>query len=316
MKITTINKITLALCLITVLTVISRNSSAGAAEDDRLETLQNLEFSNPQIKDIRSDTRKSLYITKGGSTFEVLPKLKFYKYRVMKGDNFWKILSKTSMNIDTLMSINPISSPGDIEPGGTIFIPNMRGIIYNNKNGESIDQVAKTFNVKKEHILSVNNISADAKQHLFIPSGETSSIEKSLFLGTGFASPLRKGRLSSGFGKRRDPFNKSTIQFHKGIDIACPRGTKIHSARSGKVSFTGYREGYGLLVIVQHSHDYFSYYGHLSRILVKKEDTVKAGALLALSGNTGRTTGPHLHFEVRKNSRAINPGFLLSATRN
>ena len=135
-------------------------------------------------------------------------------------------------------------------------------------------------------------------------------MERSLFLGTGFGNPLKGGKKTSGFGTRRDPFS-NRMEFHRGIDIACEPGTPIHAARKGTVVSCGYEGGYGLLVVIRHSHDYYSYYGHLSRIRVKQGDQVNAGDLIALSGNTGRSTGPHLHFEVRKGEKAINPGILL-----
>ena len=83
------------------------------------------------------------------------------------------------------------------------------------------------------------------------------------------------------------------------------------AARDGRVIFTGFQGGYGNLVVIQHEHGYRSYYGHLSRPLVKVGDRVKHGAVIARSGNTGRTTGPHLHFEVRRGRMAVNPGILL-----
>jgi len=84
-------------------------------------------------------------------------------------------------------------------------------------------------------------------------------------------------------------------------------GTRVHAARSGEVVFSGYEDGYGNLVIIEHEFGYRSYYGHLSKSLVKNGQQVKPGETIALSGNTGRSTGPHLHFEIRKNGRALNP---------
>ena len=146
--------------------------------------------------------------------------------------------------------------------------------------------------------------------YLFIPCAAFSNTERSLFLGVGFQFPLKKGRRTSKFGLRRDPFNNK-IKFHNGIDLATPIGSKVFAARSGKVFFTGYKGGYGLLVILKHSHDYYSYYGHLSKVITKRGVEVKRGDVVALSGNTGRSTGPHLHFEVRRRSKPINPGILI-----
>lgn len=273
-------------------------------------TLKDLSVSNSQIKSLRRDIRKTIFTTKSGRDPQNLPRLKFYRYRVRKGENFWKILSKTSQNIDTLITINSLSSPSDIHPGKIIYIPNMRGIIFENRKLDSIESISRRFKLNKLYISRVNNIENQTKKYLFIPNAEISNLERSLFLGTGFASPLKRGKRTSIFGNRIDPIDK-TIKFHTGIDIACPLGSKVYASRGGEVVFTGFSGNYGLLVVLKHKHSYHSYYGHLSKIKTKKGALVKRGEIIALSGNTGRTTGPHLHFEVRKKSRAINPGILL-----
>ena len=114
-----------------------------------------------------------------------------------------------------------------------------------------------------------------------------------------------------GSAEEENPFNRKRMQFHSGVDIACRMRTKVFAARDGKVIFAGYKGGYGRLVIVKHEHGYHTYYGHLSKTIVKPGQKVPRGKLIALSGNTGRTTGPHLHFEVRKRGRPVNPGTLL-----
>lgn len=280
---------------------------AASAETTGIDYISTLDIFHDTIKKIRYDTRQSIYITKSNRNPQLMPDLQFYKYRVKQEDTFWKILAATSSDIDTLMTVNSLSSPLDISPGKTIFIPNMRGVVIKNKKNLTIQQIAVKYEVGEHYIRKVNKLNHnDGFSYLFVPTGKISTIERSLFLGTGFMIPVRTGRKTSGFGQRRDPFN-NTIQFHQGIDIACPRGTKIYSARNGIVSFTGYDGGYGLVVKVHHTHGYYSIYGHLSRILVRKGTPVNTGTIVGLSGNTGRSTGPHLHFEVRKKNRAINP---------
>lgn len=281
----------------------------GALASSRIKTIDSMDFGNETIKSLRDEIRQSIYVVKSGRDPESLPRLNFYRYRVKKGDTFWTILARTSQNIDTLMTVNSFSSPGQIEAGRDIYIPNMRGVVYRLKDGETIAAAAMAFQVNEKYIEKVNTGLSSSGRHIFIPCASVTGLERSMFLGTGFTHPLRIGTTTSGFGSRKDPFG-DTMQFHRGIDIGCPRGSKVHAARDGKVIFTGYQGGYGLLVILQHPHDYYTYYGHLSRILVKKGDTVNMRDPVALSGNTGRTTGPHLHFEVRRGGVAINPGVL------
>ncbi len=275
----------------------------------RIKTIDSIEFGGDIIKTLRNDIRQSMYVIKSGRDPETLPPLDFYRYRVKSGDSFWTILAKTSQNIDTLMTVNNLTSPGQVETGRDIYIPNMRGIVYRLKEGETMASAASSFQVAARYIEKVNSGSAARAGYIFIPCAAVSTIERSMFLGTGFTHPLRSGIMTSGFGTRKDPFS-DRLQFHRGIDIACPRGSKVHAARDGEVAFTGYLGGYGLLVVIRHAHDYYTYYGHLSKILVNMGDTVNMRDPIALSGNTGRTTGPHLHFEVRKGGTAVNPGIL------
>jgi len=260
---------------------------------------------------IRNDVRKTIQTVKGKRPAEQLPGLTFYRYRLKKDDNFWRVLSRCSMNIDTLMSVNRLGSPRDIRLGDTIFIPNMRGIIVDTGSETAASNIIEKSGVDPSYICRVNRTDSLEKKYLFIPCGTLSSLEKSLFLGTAFLNPLEKGRKTSGFGTRRNPFNGRIYEFHSGIDIACPMKSKVYSARDGVVTFTGYRGGYGLLTIIKHEHGYRSYYGHLSRALVRPGQKVRANELIALSGNSGRTTGPHLHFEIRKGKRPVNPGLLV-----
>jgi murein DD-endopeptidase MepM/ murein hydrolase activator NlpD len=115
------------------------------------------------------------------------------------------------------------------------------------------------------------------------------------------------GRLSSGYGWRKDPLDGS-VKFHKGIDIAMPVGQDVPSARAGEVTFAGELKGYGLTVVVKHDERTSTRYAHLSEILVNRGDTVAAGQTVAQSGATGRVTGPHLHFEVLEAGKPVDPG--------
>ena len=116
------------------------------------------------------------------------------------------------------------------------------------------------------------------------------------------------GRISSRFGKRIDPISKRGYSFHKGIDIAAPKGTPVYASADGKVIRAEFvRSGYGNLIIIQHADDLATYYGHLSKIIARKGDRVSKGQLIGKVGSTGRSTGPHLHFEVRRGNKALNP---------
>ena len=113
------------------------------------------------------------------------------------------------------------------------------------------------------------------------------------------------GYVTSPFGIRNDPFTGKK-SFHTGTDIAVKSGTQVKAAMSGKVYATGYSSVGGNYILLQHKDGFMTYYGHLSKIYIKKGASVKSGAKIALSGNTGRSTGPHLHFEIRKDGKYMN----------
>lgn len=117
------------------------------------------------------------------------------------------------------------------------------------------------------------------------------------------------GRISSFFGYRKVTLNNGTVEagIHKGIDIAVPMGTKIGAAMSGEVEFVGVQEGYGNVIILKHSNGLETLYGHCSKIEVNKGQKVNTGDEIGKAGSTGRSTGPHIHFEVRSNGAAVDP---------
>jgi murein DD-endopeptidase MepM/ murein hydrolase activator NlpD len=118
--------------------------------------------------------------------------------------------------------------------------------------------------------------------------------------------PILKGWMSSFYGLRTDPFTGHKAH-HEGVDFAGKLGSDIVSVASGVVTWAGSRYGYGNLVEINHGNGYTTRYGHAQKVLVKVGDTVKKGQVVALMGSTGRSTGPHVHFEVRYNGKVVDP---------
>jgi murein DD-endopeptidase MepM/ murein hydrolase activator NlpD len=119
-------------------------------------------------------------------------------------------------------------------------------------------------------------------------------------------NPVSNNRITSVFGRRVHP-KYGYSRLHTGIDLKAAIGTKVKASAAGKVIFTGYKIGYGNTVIVDHGNGLKTYYAHNSKIVVKSGQTVEKGQIICYSGNTGTTTGPHLHFEVRVNDKPVNP---------
>jgi len=112
--------------------------------------------------------------------------------------------------------------------------------------------------------------------------------------------------------KNNAPAEADQMQFHKGLDIAVPFGSDVVATAAGKVIFAGQKGGYGNCVIVSHGNGLATLYGHLSQLVAKTNDKVKVGQVIAKSGNSGRSTGPHLHYEVHKNNAPVNPKLFMN----
>lgn len=121
------------------------------------------------------------------------------------------------------------------------------------------------------------------------------------------------GPITSGVGWRVDPFGTGRMVFHRGIDIAVPVGTPVKATRKGKVVFAGQRSGYGETVVLEHEDGGRTMYGHNALVRVKSGETVEAGRVVALSGNTGRSTGPHVHYEEIPAGGKLTPSTMLAA---
>jgi len=116
-----------------------------------------------------------------------------------------------------------------------------------------------------------------------------------------------RGAVTSKFGYRANPFTNRGRELHSGVDLKGRTGDIVKSTASGRVVFAGYDGQYGNVVKIQHANNYETRYAHLSRTLVKKGDRIEAGSTIGKVGSTGRSTGPHLHYEILKNNKKINP---------
>jgi murein DD-endopeptidase MepM/ murein hydrolase activator NlpD len=123
--------------------------------------------------------------------------------------------------------------------------------------------------------------------------------------GEGVPLPV-VGRISSGFGLRKDPLD-GDLRRHKGLDIAAAKGSPIHPVRPGRVVLAGEQDGYGRAVVVDHGDGMQTLYAHCSELKVRQGDMVDPNTIIATVGSTGRSTGPHLHFEVREGGRQVDP---------
>jgi murein DD-endopeptidase MepM/ murein hydrolase activator NlpD len=240
----------------------------------------------------------------------VLPtaKVEFSKYRIKKNDTIAKVAQKFGLSSDTIILTNNLIKKRSLRPGDILLIPNQDGRTIEVKNNDSVFKIANRYGIKWEKLADVNNIRSSvliAGMKLFIPGSEMTNYEKEHFFGETTIWPVR-GNISSYFGPRIDPFT-GIYSFHTGLDIKNNPGTPVKTVRKGKVIYVGWQNIYGNFIIIRHENNLLTTYGHLEETFVKKGQDVVQGEVIASVGSSGRSTGPHLHFEVRQYGRLIDP---------
>jgi murein DD-endopeptidase MepM/ murein hydrolase activator NlpD len=164
---------------------------------------------------------------------------------------------------------------------------------------QALDILTREIEDKQQQLELLDSLMADQQ------------IQSASFLS---GRPIDRGWISSPYGRRIDPFT-GNLAWHQGIDFATGRtGTDVKAVASGVVTVAEDKQGYGMMVKVNHGNGYETLYAHDEKLLVKPGDIVKKGQVIALSGNTGRSTGPHVHFEVHKNGRVVDPSSYVQRT--
>lgn len=154
--------------------------------------------------------------------------------------------------------------------------------------------------------LNDKEVSRDILKEEIVMEAVPKIVERGTKIPPTYIKPISGGRQTSGFGRRKAP-TKGASSYHKGVDWAVPTGTAVFASCGGTVAKAGWGSGYGYVVYINHEDGRQTRYGHLSKVLVKAGQTVKQGERIALSGNTGVSTGPHLHFEILINGSQVNP---------
>ena len=241
------------------------------------------------------------------------------EYIIKKNDNLWTIARNYDVDHRLIIRFNSLSHPDLIKPGISLSVPNRKGVFYHIKRGDSIYNISKTYGVSSQKIIDHNRLEPRrlmVGRRIFIPDATQLrkrfshgramiSVDDKKVVKKRFLWPL-KGRITSAFGERKDPFTGKR-SFHCGIDISAHEGTRVKSSAAGKVIFSGWKTGYGNVVIIRHNNNYITVYAHNRKNIVKQGDRVDSGELIALSGKTGAVTGAHLHFEIRKYVTPLNP---------
>jgi LysM repeat protein len=232
------------------------------------------------------------------------------QYLVQPGDDLWKIAIQLEVEPEDLAEANGVNLEESLQVGQNLLIPESSAKTYLVKQGESLWSIASKQGITTNQLLKVNkNLNPDMLkigQVLYLPVRNNTEHPHARVSFVKFDWPVI-GTITSKFGWRKG-------EFHGGVDIAVDTGNEVRAAKAGTVTLSGWNAGFGQTIKIDHGDGYCSIYAHNSKLLVKNGQQVNAGEVVALSGNSGRSTGPHIHFEIRYNGVAQNPTNLLNSS--
>lgn len=280
---------------------------------------QNLQAKLPEIKGQAA-----------GATLERGTRSADVTYVVRQGDTFTSVGEKFGLTGRTVRLVNELPLGARLRAGQKLTVPPVNGAYHRVHQGETLGHLAKRYDVTPAKLVAANpGLKADKlalNQRVFVP-GATALKYRAALMGEsrGYrrgpwsqrqaaARSLvgrfgaRVGALSTpAFGDFSSPFGVRGASFHPGMDICNVVGTPIKAAKAGTVLTAGWNGAYGMSVDIDHGGGVVTRYAHCSKLLVRAGQSVEAGQQIAKMGSTGRSTGPHLHFEVRIQDRAVNP---------
>ncbi len=232
------------------------------------------------------------------------------EYTVRPGDTVSEIAQRYGLRLDTLMSANTFDDVRRLLPGTVLSIPNRDGVFHAIMPGESLSSIASSYGIPVSAILDANDLRSErlaVGESLFIPGARMDTTQLLLAIGELFQWPVRRFRFTSPYGMRIHPIT-GLWHLHNGIDLAGPIGTPVLAARSGRVvHMENDTAGYGRMIILDHGGGFRTLYAHLDAFRVRVGQYVSTGQQIGTLGNTGRSTGPHLHFSVIRNGRWEDP---------
>lgn len=258
------------------------------------------------------------------------------KYKVASGDTLEKIANKFNISADTIKINNKNARTGKLKVGQEFTFPSQDGFYYKIRKNDTIAKISKLYGIKAADIINFNDIDpkklkagakiflkgVSYKKFMEIEQAGTETKKKTgteskkgkqgsssqVSVGessSGFAYPVKFSGVASPFGNRFHPVLKKYI-LHTGVDFIA-KYIPLRASKEGVVSFAGNMSGYGKIIIIKHNNGYETRYAHLSVISTKVGEYVNKGDLIGKTGASGRVTGPHLHFEIRKDGVPKNP---------
>ncbi len=257
-----------------------------------------------------------------GSLFLILAGCSSNYHTVKRNETLYSISARNKVSVNEIMDLNNMTS-AKVYEGQRLLLrgekkSSTKSTYHVVKRGETLYRISARYNVSVDNLKRYNNLednNIQVGQKIYLMPGQTatgvasnSSSSSSLSSPTlrSFRKPLKSISINSPYGTRVHPVTKKRITHH-GVDLKAAMNTPVYAPYAGVVTYSGWMNGYGKIIIIDHGGGYTTRYAHLNRWLVGKGTKVKKGQLIAKTGNTGLSTGPHLHYEIRVNGNTIDP---------
>lgn len=240
------------------------------------------------------------------------------RYIVKAGDTLDSIAKSYRIDVKTISESNRISQDISLKVGQELKFPSVVGVLYAVKRGDNLWDISRLYGLKMDLIASANGLKLSdvlrVNQQIILPGVDGIKAVSVSSSSKGSSSPKvsSRGRSYSGsvwplVGVITSKFGPRWGRRHNGLDIAAKTGTLVRAFMGGTVIYSGWESGYGNLIKIDHGGGLVSYYGHNSKLLVSKGQQIEKGQTISKVGSTGDSTGPHLHFEIRRDGTPVNP---------
>ncbi len=277
---------------------VSENSS-----NFRFPTIKSLTYSDAVFKQFSQEVSDNYLLLAKNEN----PIPSIYTYFPTGNDTLLAIAARCNIPYESIATLNNIAFIDSPLIEKELFLPTFAGLFIAEK-----PQTPLEFLLKTRYSISSTNMEFQLASFSFsyVPSAKLSPTERAFFTDSSMIPPLEVGIISSSFGMRISPFTGEQT-FHQGTDIAAAIGTSVFATKSGIVSYSGWDNIYGNYIILQHDNNTQSLYAHLDEFFVFAGEVIEKGAIIGTVGNTGLSTGPHLHFEIRIGRKAQDPSSLI-----
>jgi murein DD-endopeptidase MepM/ murein hydrolase activator NlpD len=241
---------------------------------------------------------------------EAVAALAVYSYRTTPSDGLFALAARCNVPYDTIATANRLDAAELLGAGRTLILSSTPGLFIPERPASDLERLLAASRADVPGWTVVLRTADGESRFRFLPGADFTPTERAFFLNAAFRYPLPAGTVTSSFGIRRNPFS-GHVKFHEGVDLAARVGTEVYATRNGTVAAVGEDPVYGRYIILEHEGGWRSFYGHLSATLADLRKPVRSGTIIGRVGTTGQSTGPHLHFELRRNGEARDPASLL-----